>query len=95
MNADFSVILDEFEAELGALSKLIELGQDSRNNRKVRVAAINSVTLILAAMFEEFMRQMARQFAVQIVSEASTLGDLPPALLETAWRRTLNDLRRN
>ena len=95
MNADFSVILEEFEAELGALNKLIELGQASSNSPKVRVASINSVTLILAAMFEEFVRQMARQFVMQIVSKANALEDLPPALLETAWRRTLDDLRRN
>lgn len=92
---EFSVILQEFETELQSLEKLIELGQDSRNPSRVRVASINSVTLILAATFEEFVCQMARKHAEQTVSQAKMLSDLPDALLETAWRRTLDDLSKN
>ena len=95
MHSEFSVIRDEFEADLQSLKKLIELGQDSGNPRKVRVASINSITLILAATFEEFVRQMARKRAEQTVTNARQVSDLPHALLENAWRRTLDDLRRN
>ena len=95
MHSEFSVILEEFETDLQSLKKLIELGQNSENPSKVRIASINSITLILAATFEEFVRQMARKRAEQTVTNAKQVSDLPHALLENAWRRTLDDLRRN
>ena len=95
MHSEFSVILEEFETDLQSLKKLIELGQNSENPSKVRIASINSTTLILAATFEEFVRQMARKRAEQTVTNAKRVSDLPHALLENAWRRALDDLRRN
>lgn len=92
MDNEFSVILEEFEAELQSLKKLVELGQDSENQSKVRLA---SITLILAATFEEFVRQMTRKLAEQTVTNAKQVSDLPHALLENAWRRTLEDLRKS
>ena len=95
MHSEFSVILEEFETDLQSLKKLVELGQDSENPSKVRLASINSITLILAATFEEFVRQMARKLAEQTVTNAKQVSDLPHALLENAWRRTLEDLRKS
>lgn len=95
MQNEFSVILEEFETDLQSLETLTELDQGSGNPSKVRVASINSITLILAAAFEEFVRQMARKHAEQIVTNAKQVSDLPDALLENAWQRTLGDLKRN
>ena len=61
----------------------------------MRVASINSITLILAVTFEEFVRQMARKRAEQTVTNANQVPDLPHVLIENAWLRTLDDLRRN
>ena len=95
MQNEFSVILEEFETDLQSLETLTKLGQGSGNTSKVRVASINSITLILAAAFEEFVRQMARKHAEQTVANAKRVSDLPDALLENAWQRTLGDLKRN
>ena len=95
MLSEFSVILEEFETDLRSLEALTKLGQDSGNPSKVRIASINSITLILAATFEEFVRQMARKHAERTVTSARQVSDLPDALLENAWQRTLGDLKRN
>ena len=52
------------------------------------------MTLLLAATFEEFVREMAREFAVQVVTKASAIADLPDRLLEVAWQRTLDQVMR-
>lgn len=88
----FSVILDDFRSELSSLEKLISLGQMTTNSSQVRIASIKAVTLLLAATFEEFVRQMALEKARKVVDQASDLTEVPDVLLETAWRRTLDDV---
>ena len=95
MNTVFSVILEDFEEELLSLEELTALGQTQKNSARVRVASVNGMTLLLAATFEEFIRQMAQAHAMQTVSRASEVSELPDVLLETAWRRTLEDIGRS
>lgn len=73
----------------------MSLGQATTNSSKVRIASINAVTLLLAATFEEFVRQMALEKARKVVDQASDLTEVPEVLLETAWRRTLDDVSRS
>ncbi len=91
----FSVILDDFRSELSSLEQLMGLGQATTNSARVRIASINAVTLLLAATFEEFVRQMALENARQTVDRASELSEVPEVLLETAWRRTLDDVSKS
>ena len=89
MSTTFSVIVEDFEQELVSLQELVDVGQDKERSAKTRVATIHATTLLLAASFEEFIRQMAREYAKQVVSRANATSDLPKAMLEAAWRRTL------
>lgn len=61
---------------------------------KVRIAAVHSTTLLLAATFEEFIREMGRQFARETVGRTGSASDLPRKLSATAWKRTLEALAR-
>lgn len=95
MSTVFSVIVDDFSEGLTSLRQLIQVGSLKSTSAKTRVASAHASTLLLAATFEEFVREMAREFAVQIVDNASHLSDLPDILIETAWRRTFDDLARS
>ncbi|MCY4462380.1 MAG: HEPN domain-containing protein [Albidovulum sp.] len=95
MSTDFSVIVDEFESGLVPLEEIVGAGQTIQSSPKARVASIHAATLLLAAEFEEFVREMARQFARRVVSESRCVSDLPDALLETAWRRTFDQVAKH
>ena len=90
----FSAIVSDFDEELTSLEQLVQIGQDWRLPPKTRVASIHATTLMLAAAFEEFIRQMANEQAKQVVDRAGSVADVPDKLLETAWKRTLSELAR-
>ena len=94
MASPFSVIVDDFDEELTSLGVLVQIGQGTAVSARTRVASIHATTLMLAAAFEEFIRQMAREHAVQIVRSAGSIAALPDSILQTAWRRTLTALAR-
>jgi hypothetical protein len=49
---------------------------------------------LLAATFEEFVRELARGFARHVVESCGSYEKLPPKLASVAWRRTLESLAR-
>jgi hypothetical protein len=67
---------------------------DPQKLAKVRIAAANSATLLVAATFEEFVREMARAYARAVVASATSFEKLPPKLAATAWKRTMEGLSR-
>jgi hypothetical protein len=92
---DFTVITEEFGDDLGAIRLLVSAFSDRQKNvPKARIAAANSATLLLAATFEEFVREMARSYAKTVVAATSSIGTLPPKLANTVWRRTMEALAR-
>jgi hypothetical protein len=90
----FQIVADDFLEDLASISTLVNLTQGNGVNPKVRIAAVHSTTLLLAATFEEFIREMGRQFAREMVGRTSILSDLPRKLSATAWKRTLEGLAR-
>ena len=95
MTTAFSVVVEDFDKELASMRQLVNIGQDKSASTRARVATIHATTLLLAAAFEEFVRQLAREYAIQVVNKAGGVSDLPDALLETAWKRTFNELARS
>lgn len=95
MSTPFSVIVDDFESALIPLGEIVNGGQGTVPSPRARVAAVHAATLLLAATFEEFVREMAREYAVQVVKKACSISDLPDALLETAWYRTFDKFARS
>nr|WP_290557086.1 HEPN domain-containing protein [Aestuariivita sp.] len=64
------------------------------NSARSRVASVNSSTLLLAARFEEFIREQGRQYAREMVRLQVDPRRLPRKLSATAWKRTLEELAR-
>lgn len=94
MTTIFDAVSDDFLADLKAISELVTAVQAPGNSARSRVASVNSSTLLLAARFEEFIREMGRQFARETVSRNLDTNDLPRKLAATAWKRTLENLAR-
>ena len=95
MTTLYSVIVEDFEAELISLRQIVEIGQAKSVSPKTRISTIHATTLLLAATFEEFVREMAQQFAISVVNNSNSVNEVPDALLETAWKRTLGELARS
>ena len=90
----FSVIKDDFLEELGSIGELVDAFDQPGSITKTRVASVNSSVLLLAATFEEFVREIAKEYARWVVSTAENVDTLPSKLTETAWKRTLEGLAR-
>lgn len=95
MATAFSVIVDAFDEELASLHQLVKIGRSPSASAKTRIATIHATTLLLAAMFEEFIRESAREYTIQVVDKAGSVSDLPDALLNTAWKRTFEEVARS
>lgn len=88
MSTAFSVIYDEFGENLDALKAVVEaFSTPGAGSGKTRVAAANSVTLLLAATFEEFVREMARSYAKAVIASCATIDDVPYKLIKHVWAR--------
>lgn len=95
MSTEFTIIAEEFTDDLGTIRALVNTFADSENSTpKARIAAANSATLLLAATFEEFVREMARAYAKAVVASCSEFERIPRKLINTAWRRTMETLAR-
>ncbi len=95
MATPFSVIVEDFDNDLGSLRQLVDIASRKTVSAATRVTLIHATTLMLASVFEEFVREMARESAIQLVRKANSVADLPVALLSTAWNRTFGELARN
>ncbi|MED5544628.1 MAG: MAE_28990/MAE_18760 family HEPN-like nuclease [Pseudomonadota bacterium] len=94
MPTAFDAISDDFLSDLEAISELVRLVASGGGTSKSRVASVNSATLLLAATFEEFVREMGRQYAREVVSRTANVVDLPKKLTATAWKRALEHMAR-
>ncbi len=95
MPSTFSVIFEEFEQELHAIRGLVSASNNRQSaSPKQRVAGANAAVLLLAATFEEYIREMARAFARSVVESTVSYDKLPSRLATVAWRRTMENLAR-
>ncbi|MDR3439824.1 HEPN domain-containing protein [Telmatospirillum sp.] len=92
MPAVFQAITDDFIGDLDAIRDLIATFSDAKKPGKIRLAAANSATLLVAATFEEFAREMAREYARAVVQGTESFEKLPRNLASTAWKRTMDGL---
>lgn len=88
----FELIQEDFKSELDAIRLLVTTFDMSGKPPKARVAAANSATLLVAATFEEYIRQSAREYARLVVTNTNSFADLPKSLAMTAWRRSMERL---
>jgi hypothetical protein len=88
----FELIKEDFMSELDAIRLLVTTFDAAGKPPKARVAAANSATLLVAATFEEYIRQSAREYARVVVTNTSNAADLPKNLAATAWKRSMERL---
>lgn len=92
MTTAFDIIVEEFVDDMEAIRSLVVTFSDPQKTPKARVAAANSATLLVAATFEEFVREMAREFARAVVTNTDSFEKLPSKLAATAWKRTMEGI---
>ena len=90
----FALIQEDFVDELDAIRQLVTTFNSQGQRAKARLAAANSATLLVAATFEEFVREMAREHARAVVARTASFEKLPKKLASTAWKRSMESLAR-
>jgi hypothetical protein len=89
----FVYILSDFISDMDVASILVgNLTTMPAATAKVRIAAANSATLLISATFEEFIRQMAREYAKGVVANSGSVERLSVKLFSTVWQRTMGGL---
>ena len=98
MVTEFDLIFEDFEAELkaleGMIASLATTGEGATSAR-ARVAGANAATLLLAATFEEFVRQEVRAVFTTKAASAAAITDFPNKIAKAIWRRSLEGLARS
>jgi hypothetical protein len=100
MPLEFGIIFDEFAAELDALTEMAKSAPDSGGSgaagltARARIAVANGATLLLAATFEEFIRQQVREAFRSKAKHAKSFADFPAKIVRTVWRQSLEGLAR-
>lgn len=97
MSTEYDAIFSEFASELDALAEMVraraDLGATALTGR-ARIAAGNGATLLLAAIFEEYVRQQVRAAFLEKTRRARDMKDFPVKIAATVWRRSLEGLAR-
>lgn len=96
MPTAIEAITDDFRRELATIRDLLnvisQLPPETARRTGVRLASANASMLLLAASFEEYVREAAKDHAEYLIQNATAAG-LPPALLGAIWERALFLLR--
>ncbi len=90
----FELIREDFVGEIDTIRQLVGTFDGPGKTAKARIAAANSATLLVAATFEEFVREMAREHARVVVTTSPSFDKLPKKLVSTAWKRSMEGLAR-
>ena len=98
MAAEVDAIAEDFSRELEAIRGFLaraEITDDRRSgiDSTIRVAASNASLLLLAASFEEFIRELVRESCASLFRTAARFGDIPASVAAAAWERSLYILR--
>lgn len=96
MLTEFELIFEEFSAELDALSEMTAKPGKHANEltSRARIAAGNAATLLLAAVFEEYVRQQVKAAFKEKGKRAKGIIDFPNNIASKIWRRALEALAR-
>lgn len=94
MSTEFEIIFEDFSLELDALVELVNQPNNTNNTTRSRIAAGNAATLLLAAMFEEFVRQEVKSAFIEKGSRAGNSNPFPENLFSKIWKKSLEKLAR-
>jgi hypothetical protein len=90
MRVEYQAILDDFEAEITAIAELADATRiGSQFSSRARISLANSLTLVLASTFEEYVRQLVKAAWSERLKVVDDASKLPPKLRSKLWRSTL------
>jgi len=92
--SEIDLIYDDFASELDALESMIATVGGASLGSRSRVASANAATLLLAALFEEFVRQIIRALFSAKAKAAADISVFPEKITANVWRRSLEMLAR-
>jgi len=95
--SDFSLNFDDFSSELDALSEVVvgrAEGVSSSLSPKARISAGNAATLMLAAIYEEYIRQQVMSAFKEKCLRVNGHGEFPKALAGKVWKKALDSMAR-
>lgn len=95
MSTAYDAILSDFHGALAAARAIVSAFSEPALPPRHRVAAVNSAVLLVCANFEEFVREMAREYAREVVERCGSIDRVPRRITETAWKRTLSSLAKH
>lgn len=97
MLTEFELIFEEFSTELDALSEMTTAPKECAVGSltpRARIAAGNAATLLLAAVFEEYVRQQVKTAFKEKGQRAKGICEFPSNIASKVWRRSLETLAR-
>lgn len=97
METELTPIFEEFVSDLDALKKMLPIAEEGDHHpqsAKARIVAGNAATLLLAALFEEYIRQMVKASFREKSRVANGIKDFPPKIAANVWRQALERLAR-
>lgn len=97
LNGEILAICEEFNAELVGLLDFAQIGKsgsDASLSPRARIAAANGATLLLAALYEECIRQLVKSVFNQRKAKAAGIKDFPETLTAAVWKRSFEKISR-
>lgn len=97
METELTPIFEEFASDLDALKKMLPIAEEGDHHpqsAKARIVAGNAATLLLAALFEEYIRQMVKGSFREKSRVANGIKDFPQKIAANVWRQGLEILAR-
>lgn len=88
--SEFSLNFDDFSSELDALSEVVTgptEGASHTLSPRARICAGNAATLMLAAIYEEYIRQQVISAFKEKCSRVNGYTDLPKSLAGKVWKK--------
>ncbi|MGA0626613.1 HEPN domain-containing protein [Pseudomonas aeruginosa] len=95
--SEFSLNFDDFSSELDALSEVVTgptEGASHTLSPRARICAGNAATLMLAAIYEEYIRQQVISAFKEKCSRVNGYTDLPKSLAGKVWKKALDNMAR-
>jgi RiboL-PSP-HEPN len=97
MSSEVEAIAEEFRREIDAVRRLLIRAETAEDGAPIdatlRIAASNASLLLLAASFEEFIRELVMEFCSSLFRTATRFTDIPGSVAATVWDRSLYLLR--
>jgi hypothetical protein len=91
MQSSFDLIQEDFLREVGAMQQLLAIASNASTS--ARIASSNALILLLGATYEEFVREIIREYAGRLVSHSTLSHALPGEFVAAVWERSTYVLR--